>query len=72
MKNLNTALKVIGAIATIAGILYVIVNYGDRIIDWTKAQLDKLKSRNAVQFYNTEEAVAAENVVTDEDLVTEE
>ena len=37
MKNvLGTVLKIVAALAAIAGIVYVVATYGDRIVAWAK------------------------------------
>lgn len=36
MKVFGNVLKVITALAAVAGIIYVIVNYGDKIVAWFK------------------------------------
>ncbi len=36
MKVFTNILKVIAALAAIAGIVYVVVNYGDKIVAWFK------------------------------------
>lgn len=41
MKALGTALKIIAALVAIAGIVYVVIHYGDRIAAWVKMQLSK-------------------------------
>lgn len=36
MKTLNTIVKVLAALAAIAGTIYVIAAYGDKIVSWAK------------------------------------
>lgn len=36
MKVLGNILKVVAALAAVAGIVYVVVNYGDKIAAWFK------------------------------------
>lgn len=36
MKTFTTILKVLAALAIIAGIVYVAINYGDKIVAWFK------------------------------------
>ncbi len=39
MKAINTFLKVLTVLASIAGVLYVIAVYGDKIVAWVKKLL---------------------------------
>jgi len=36
MKALNTVLKIFAALAVIAGIIFVVAAYGDKIVSWAK------------------------------------
>ena len=51
MKVWETILKIIAALVAAAGIIYVIVNYGDKIVAWFK----KLFSKKRVTLYEEEE-----------------
>lgn len=42
MKVLGNILKVLAALAAIAGVVYVIATYGDKIAAWAKKLLGKL------------------------------
>lgn len=39
MKTINTIVKILAAIATIAGAVYLIATYGDKIVAWAKKLL---------------------------------
>lgn len=41
MKVLGNVLKVLAALAAIAGVVYVIATYGDKIVAWAKKLLDR-------------------------------
>lgn len=41
MKVFTTILKIVAALAAIAGIVYVIATYGDKIVAWAKKLLGK-------------------------------
>ena len=41
MKAFGTVLKIIAALIAIAGIVYVVIHYGDMIAAWVKKQLGK-------------------------------
>ena len=42
MKVFATVMKVLAALAVIAGIVYVVATYGDKIVAWAKGLLAKL------------------------------
>ena len=41
MKTLGTVLKILAAVAAVAGVVFVIVKYGDKIVAWTKETFGK-------------------------------
>ncbi len=41
MKTFNVIAKVVAALAAIAGIVYVVATYGDKIVAWAKKLLGK-------------------------------
>ena len=41
MKFWNNLLKILATLAAIAGIAYVAVNYGDKIVAWVKRKLNQ-------------------------------
>lgn len=41
MKVWNSVLKFLAALATIAGIAYVAMNYGEQIVAWVKRKLNQ-------------------------------
>lgn len=41
MKVFTTVLKIVAALAVIAGIVYVVATYGDKIVAWAKKLLGK-------------------------------
>ena len=45
MKVFNKIMKVFLALAAIAGVIYVIAAYGERIVDWAKNLLTKLRAK---------------------------
>lgn len=42
MKTWSVILKILAALAAIAGIIYVFATYGDKIVAWTRQLWDKL------------------------------
>ena len=45
MKVFYTVLKVIAALAVVAGIVYVVATYGDKIVAWAKGLIHNCKKR---------------------------
>ena len=43
MKAINTIAKVLTALAAVAGVVYVIATYGDKIVAWAKKMLGSCK-----------------------------
>ena len=43
MKVFSTIMKIVAALAAIAGIIYVVATYGDKIVAWAKKLLGKLE-----------------------------
>ena len=41
MKTFATIMKIVAALAVIAGIVYVIATYGDKIVAWARALWEK-------------------------------
>lgn len=57
MKTLNVVVKVLTALAAVAGAVYVIATYGDQIVAWAKKMLASLpKCPNCVEAEVAEEA----------------
>ena len=42
MKVTSTIIKILTALATIAGIVYIVATYGEQIVAWCKSTLEKL------------------------------
>ena len=67
MKTWETILKVIAALVAAAGIIFVIVTYGDKIVAWFK----KLFSKGEVTLYDEEVAEEGEIVAEESDFAAE-
>ena len=67
MKTWETILKIVAALVAAAGIIFVIVTYGDKIVAWFK----KLFSKSEVTLYDEEEAVEGEIVAEEGDFAAE-
>lgn len=42
MKAFKTVMKILVALAAIAGVVYVVATYGEQIVAWARRLLDKL------------------------------
>ena len=42
MKNLNKIIKLLTALAAVAGIVYIVATYGEQIVAWAKKLLNSL------------------------------
>lgn len=42
MKAANTIIKILTALATVAGIVYIVATYGEQIVAWCKKALENL------------------------------
>lgn len=46
MKTISNILKILAVLAIIAGIIYVVINYGDKIVAWFKKVLHICPCKN--------------------------
>lgn len=53
MKVFNRIMKVLLILAAIAGVIYVIAAYGERIVAWAKSLLTRLRGK--VDYYYADE-----------------
>lgn len=65
MKTFLIILKILAALLAIAGIIYIVATYGDRIVAWFKKLLNKAKPLYSFK-RNFDEEV--ETVDTEEDF----
>lgn len=72
MKIFGTIAKIVVALAAIAGLVYVVATYGDKIVAWAKKMLGLCKGccEGEVIIEETEEA-SAEEVPAEEPVVAE-
>ena len=42
MKAMNTIIKILTALAAIAGVVYIVATYGEQIVAWCKKTLESL------------------------------
>lgn len=50
MKALNTIVKILAALAAVAGAIYVIATYGDKIVAWAKKLWASLPQATEAEF----------------------
>lgn len=73
MKTLNTVVKILTALAAVAGAVYVVATYGDKIVAWAKEIWAKMPQCPACE--EAEPEVVAEEIVEEpavEEPVAEE
>ena len=68
---MKTALKLLTALATIAGAVYVIATYGDKIVEWAKKIWDAMPKCPCCQEEPAAEEVAVEEAPAEEPAVEE-
>lgn len=75
MKAVNTIVKILTALAAVAGVIYIVATYGEQIVAWCKKTLASLpkcpccEKDEAVE--ETAEEAAAEEVVAEEPAAEE-
>ena len=72
MKNV---VKILTALATVAGVVYVVATYGDKIVEWAKkilASFPKNECDIVVEEAPVEEAAPVEEVPAEEEAPVEE
>lgn len=45
MKTTNLILKIVAGLAAVAGVVFVIATYGDKIVAWSKKMLSKITGK---------------------------
>ncbi len=70
MKTFSLIMKILAAIAAVAGVVYLVATYGDRIVSWFKKLLNKAKpiysNKRNFDAEMSEEIVDADNTVEEE------
>lgn len=62
MKTVNTIVKILAALAAVAGAVYVAATYGDKIVAWAKRILGFDKFESVVIHDIPEESVTEEDI----------
>lgn len=63
MKTFKIILKILVALAAIAGVVYVIATYGEKIAQWCKDMLNRLSSKFGCKEEDFCDAPSEENAV---------
>ena len=66
MKAFSTILKILTALAAVAGTVYVVATYGDQIVAWAKKVLASLPKCPCCEEAEVAEEVPAEEVPAEE------
>lgn len=72
MKVLNTIVKILTALATVAGIVYIIATYGEQIVAWAKKTLAALPKCPCCEEAEPEVEVEIEVEAAAEEVTAEE
>lgn len=75
MKIFGTVMKILAALAAIAGVVYVVATYGDKIIAWAKKLLGKVGCCTCCEAETVDapaEEVSVQEVSAEEDAVQAE
>lgn len=72
MKAFNTIVKILTALATVAGIVYIVATYGEQIVAWAKKMLNCLPKCPACEEADDEIEVEIEVEAAAEEVAAEE
>ena len=72
MKVMNNILKVVTALAAVAGVVFIVAEYGDKIVAWAKDMKEKIACCNRCNIIEFTPAEAEETEEPAEEEVTEE
>lgn len=65
MKTFGTIMKILAALAAIAGAIYVAATYGDKIVAWCKMTVSKIRACSCCSCCE-EDVLTAEEIAVDE------
>lgn len=72
MKALNTIVKILTALAAVAGAVYIVATYGEQIVAWAKKMLNSLPKCPACEEAEPEVEVEIEVEAAAEEVAAEE
>ena len=71
MKAMNTIIKIVTALAAVAGMIYIVATYGEQIVAWCKKMLESMPKCPCCVKDEAAEEVAAEEEPAAEEAVEE-
>ena len=71
MKTLNNIVKILTALAAVAGTVYIVATYGEQIVAWAKKMLASLPKCPSCEEAETVEEPVAEEVPAEEPAAEE-
>lgn len=69
---MKTALKILTALAAVAGIVYILATYGDKLVAWAKKLLPSCEPEVEVEVVTESKDAPSEEVLAEEDSTIEE
>ena len=72
MKVANTIIKILTALAAVAGVVYIVATYGEQIVAWCKSTLEKLPKCSKCTEEDDEDDAEIEVEITVEEPAAEE
>lgn len=72
MKAMNTIIKIMTALAAVAGVVYIIATYGEQIVAWAKKILNRMPQCPACEEAEPEIEVEFEVEAAAEEVAAEE
>ena len=72
MKAVNTIIKILTALAAVAGVIYIVATYGEQIVAWCKKTLESFPKCPFCEADEEEEKVVEEADAEEAEPVAEE
>ena len=65
MKTANTLLKILAVLAAVAGVVFIVATYGDKIVAWAK---NLLRKKRGTDFEDDFDALDCDDDLEDDDF----
>lgn len=72
MKAMNVIIKILAALATVAGVVYIVATYGEQIVAWAKKILNNMPKCPACEEEDPEIEIEVEVEEAAEEVAAEE
>ena len=72
MKAMNTIIKILTALAAVAGVIYIVATYGEQIVAWCKKTLESFPKCPFCEADEAEEEIVEEAETVEAEPVAEE